>query len=282
MFAGGQKVTLMTDNGQRFVLTIDRPFTPFTKSVVVLARCLDLSPEPVIVKIYDPRFLDERMMPPWSRPWTLAAERAAPTEFDMDTMREDDPPADDATGQLTRASLLEAYFRSLLVDCFESERDAYARLQHLQGSAIPRLIAKGLLVPPDERAFIPPVLVLEYVQGSLLANTPVQELTTELCTALVSTIDSFAAVGVSHNDITPSNVIIAPERAVVIDFGCAASRRLDQDDESWSLNLNYGNDGGCIRFHLRQKGVTGMDDILNYNPIREVFSTTVLQPASRT
>ena len=61
MFAAGEQVTLATDHEQRLVFTIERPFSPFTKSVAVLARCAELSSTPVVVKIFDPRFLDERL-----------------------------------------------------------------------------------------------------------------------------------------------------------------------------------------------------------------------------
>ena len=73
------------------------------------------------------------------------------------------------------------------------------------------------------------------------------------------TADSFATLGVSHNDV---NVNIAPGRVVFIDFGCAALRRPDQDDESWSHNVRYGSDGRWMRIYLREKGVTDMDELL--------------------
>ncbi|KAL1747315.1 hypothetical protein HDZ31DRAFT_80551 [Schizophyllum fasciatum] len=263
MFSKGREVSVLTDSGQRLVFTVERPFTPFTKSVVLLARCKELSSEPVIVKIFDPRFLDERALPQnIARPWSFSAESAAPATYNEDDLWQDEPASDDIPGQVARASLWEAHFRSLLMEAYESERGAYVRLQHLQGSAIPRLIANGLFVPPDERAFQPPVLVLEYVEGTLLADTPVQALTPELCTTLVGAIDSFAAYGVIHNDINLNNVIVAPGRTVVIDFGCAALRQSDQDDEHWVFNVNFGNDGGRIRLWLREKGVLGMDDLL--------------------
>ncbi|KAI5823465.1 hypothetical protein K523DRAFT_404179 [Schizophyllum commune Tattone D] len=247
MFAAGERVTLATDNGQRLVFTIERPFTPFTKSVAVLARCAELSSTPVVVKIFDPRFLDERLPMRYrlARPWSLKAE-----------------PEDDVEGQAARAALFEAHFRRLSTECFTSERDAYARLQGLQGDTLPRLLAIGQVVPPDERAFRPPALVLEYVEGTAFDDTPLEAFTPDVCTKLVHTADSFATLGVSHNDVNVNNVIIGPGRVVFIDFGCAALRRPDQDDESWSHNVRYGSDGRRMRIFLREKGVTGMDELL--------------------
>ncbi|KAL1714665.1 hypothetical protein EV715DRAFT_276436 [Schizophyllum commune] len=249
MFAAGEQVTLATDNGQRLVFTIERPFSPFTKSVAVLARCAELSSTPVVVKIFDPRFLDERLPMRYrrARPWSLKAERAALDihAYDENEVWEDEPADDDVEGQAARAALFKAHFRRLSTECFASERDAYARLQGLQGDTLPRLLAIGQVVPPDERAFHPPALVLEYVEGSTFDDTPF-----------------FAKLGVSHSDVNVNNVTIGSTRVVFIDFGCAALRRPDQDDESWSHNVRYGSDGRRMRIYLEEKGVTGMDELL--------------------
>ncbi|KAL1732675.1 hypothetical protein EV714DRAFT_206429 [Schizophyllum commune] len=276
MFAAGEQITLATDHGQRLVFTIERPFTPFTKSVAVLARCAELSSTPVVVKIFDPRFLDERLPMRYrrARPWSLKAERAALDihAYDENEVLEDEPAEDDVGGQAARAALFEAHFRRLSTKCFASERDAYARQHGLQGNTLPRLLAIGQVVPPDERAFYrrsclvqslrPPALVLEYVEGSTFDDTPLEAFTPDVCTKLVHTADSFAKFGVSHNDVNVNNVLIAPGRVVFIDFGCAALRQPDQDDESWSHNVRYGSDGRRMRIYLREKGVTGMDELL--------------------
>ncbi|KAL1703374.1 hypothetical protein EV121DRAFT_281179 [Schizophyllum commune] len=266
MFAAGEQLILATENGQRLVFTIERPFTPFTKGVAVLARCAELSSTPVVVKIFDPRFLDERLPMKYrrARPWSLEAERAALDihAYDENEVWEDEPAEDDVEGQVARAALFEAHFRRLSTECFASERDAYARLQGLQGDTLPRLLVIGQVVPPDERAFHPPALVLEYVEGAIFEDTPLEAFTRDVCTKLVHTADSFATLGVSHNDVNVNNVLIAPGRVVFIDFGCAALRRPEQDDESWSHNVRYGSDGRRMRIYLREKGVTGMDALL--------------------
>ena len=60
MFAPGRVLTLDISDGRRLDFTVDRLFTPVTKSVVVVARCLEFSPSPVVLKIYDPRFINNR------------------------------------------------------------------------------------------------------------------------------------------------------------------------------------------------------------------------------
>ena len=54
MFALGRVLTLDVNDGRRLDFTVDRLFTPVTKSVVVVARCEEFSPSPVVLKIYDP------------------------------------------------------------------------------------------------------------------------------------------------------------------------------------------------------------------------------------
>ncbi len=54
MFFPGQNVTIQTPD-RTLTLTIDRPFAPFTKAVILVARSPQLGPDPVVVKIYDPR-----------------------------------------------------------------------------------------------------------------------------------------------------------------------------------------------------------------------------------
>ena len=104
MFAPGQTVTLQTHTPERtLTFTIDRPFAPFSKAVVLLARCPELGPDPVVVKIYDPRFLDERLVDfrtrP-ARPWSLEAESAVDAiwddPFDEVHLYKDEP--EDAAG----------------------------------------------------------------------------------------------------------------------------------------------------------------------------------------
>lgn len=271
MFAPGQSVTLDNDRGQHFIFTIVRPFAPFTKSVVLLVRCADVSSEPIILKIYDPRFLDDRLgltpvdpsrpaIP--SRPWSLENERAAPDTYDEDDLWEESPAPDDVAGHTARAALWEAHYQYLSTECFDSEHAAYTHLQHLQGAAIPRLLMEGVLVPPDERAYRPPALVMEYVKGVVFRDAPVEELTRDLCTALVSAVDSFGAHEVFHNDLNENNIIVAPGRAVVIDFGCAGIRQPEQDDESWSFNVAFANDVGRVQNLLRHKGVSNVDELV--------------------
>ncbi|KAI0685540.1 hypothetical protein BC835DRAFT_1383501 [Cytidiella melzeri] len=269
MFAVGRRVSLTTKE-RLLTFTITKPFTPFTKSIVLLAHCAELGTDPVIIKIYDPRFLDERFSTVPSQPshtWTLAAERAAtemhPDAYDESQLWEDEPAEDDIEGQATRAALWEGYFRRLSFDCFEAESSAYEHLRALQGSMIPRFHFSGAIIPSDERAIQPPAIVLEYIPEAVsLRDVSGDVLDVSTAVALVRTVDSFPAYGVYHGDINQNNVLFTrstPARAVVIDFGCAGVREDGEDEETWQLNVNFAGDSARIRRMLSDKGIEVVD-----------------------
>ena len=265
IFFPGRQVTFQTPQ-RTLTLTIDKPFAPFTKAVVLLARSPDLGPDPVVVKIYDPRFLDERLSdtptcPP--RPWSLEAERAADATWDVpyhpNDVWEDEP--EDAKGRAALAALWEKHFRRLSTNSFGYERVVYDRLLPLQGSAIPRLLATGTVIPPDDRAIRPPAVIIEYIPDAVsLCDVPVELVTPELCAALLRTVDSFGSYGVVHTDINWNNVLFSPStrptRVVVIDFGCGGVRKEDQDEEDWKETVRCGNDSRHVRWVLEQRSIS--------------------------
>ena len=265
IFFPGRNLTFQTSQ-RTLTLTIDKHFAPFTKAVVLLARSPELGPNPVIIKIYDPRFLDERLLdtptcPP--RPWSLELERAADAiwdePFNESDIWEDEP--EDAEGRAARAARWEKHYRKLSTDCFETERDAYDRLLPLQGSAIPRLLATGTIIPPDDRAIWPPAVVIEYIPDAVsLCDVPVELVTPELCATLLRIVGSFGSYGVVHTDMNWNNVLFTPReqptRVVVIDFGCGGVRTEDQDEDDWKESVRWANDSPRLRWVLGQKGIS--------------------------
>ncbi|RPD62729.1 hypothetical protein L226DRAFT_532282 [Lentinus tigrinus ALCF2SS1-7] len=271
MFSAGQRISLIASE-RTFTFTIDRPFMPFTKSVVLLVRSQELGPDPVVLKMYDPRFLDERFPLPVPtalnphRHWSLAAERAAAalppgTYKDEDQLYAELP--DDPQAHAERTALWEAYFRYLSTRCFKDEKMAYENLRVLQGTAIPRLLLTGVIIPPDERAIQPPAIVLEYVPDAVsLRDVSIEAVDADLWTTLVRVVDSFTTYDVCHNDINHNNILFTPrehpKRVVVIDFGCAAVRE-DEDDETWEEIKFQTGDGRRLQWVLQRKGVTIAD-----------------------
>ena len=271
IFFPGQTVTLQLETPEHtLTLTIDRPFAPFTKAVVVLARCPELGPGPVVVKIYDPRFLDERLQDTPhcpARPWSLELERAADAIWDEPFHRRDlfvEPEDANLKSGGGIPAQWEKHFRILSTCCFKAEREVYDRLRPLQGSAIPRLLTTGVVLPPDERAFQPPAVVLEYIPNAVsLSDVPVDAVTPELYATLLHVVDSFAGLGVVHADVNWNNVLFTPSerptRVVIIDFGCGGVRTEDQDDESWLDRVACGNDSARARWVLEQRGISVQD-----------------------
>ncbi|KZT63289.1 hypothetical protein DAEQUDRAFT_760550 [Daedalea quercina L-15889] len=81
---GGQLSLII--NGQHALFGIKKAFLPFTKSVAVLAQpaseltgsnAAEYTASLVVVKIFDPRVLDDRTATETKRPWSLAAEQCA-------------------------------------------------------------------------------------------------------------------------------------------------------------------------------------------------------------
>lgn len=234
--------------------TVSKLSTPVTKSVVLLAKPDEGSPEQVVIKIFDPRYLDERISDIPSRasyPWDLVNERAAATarpqnlELSDDDLVEkmySDEPEDLSGEALATHNLFwEERFHRLMMECYDSEHKAYERLRDLQGSAIARLIMAGHFLPPDERTIQPPALVMEYIPSVDLLRVPASAITPAIRSQVLSTIESFPLHGVIHNDITLTNIHFTPPeqpvRGFILDFGCAIIRKEDEDEEYW---LSHG------------------------------------------
>ncbi|KAG6326453.1 hypothetical protein ID866_12636 [Astraeus odoratus] len=240
------------------VFRVLRSFTPFTKAQVYLVRPeadTDL-PSPVILKIYDPRFLDERRT---DRPWALASESIAAEKRD----RGEVPDGFNAYHLDDEVKVepwhWEAYYFRLMKDTFDGEIEAYRRLVHLQGQFIPKLYGSGKLLsyPPGSRAIDPPVALLEYIPGVTLRDIDSAKVLPELYMPLIPVVASFADFGVLHYDVNQNNIMFtpseAPQRAVIIDFGSAVLRPEGMSDEVWKDTVETASELWALRWSLGQK-----------------------------
>lgn len=244
-----------------------RSFTPFTKAQVYLVRPepnTDLPPQ-VILKVYDPRFLDDRYpkssrLP--SRPWTLQAESVAAMKRKRIESGEidDDFHVDLLYGdEEADPSLWEEHFFRLMKECFESELEAYKRLDDIQGRSIPKFFGAGRLIPNplDSRAIEPSAVLTEYIPGVSLCDIDPVLVCPDLYEPLIAAVATFSKHGVFHDDINQNNILFspaeAPNRAVLIDFGCAALRDAEQPDEEWDEAVRFANDVGMLRLLLEKK-----------------------------
>ncbi|KAG6380693.1 hypothetical protein JVT61DRAFT_5070 [Boletus reticuloceps] len=250
LFFPGQKISLKPLNDDTEVnFTICKLSTPVTKSVVVLAKPDSGDPEQVVIKIYDPRYLDERFIESGCYKWNLATEQTAAIErtknpdlsdkeltHKMHSHRRKDLSGEDrATHDL---SWEENFYRTMM-EQYEAELTAYERLKDLQGSAIPRLIMAGQFLPSDERAIRPPALVLEYIPSVNLYDVPCDAITPAIREQVLSAIESFPLYGVLHNDINLTNIhLTPPEKPVkgfLLDFGSARIRQESDREKTWTM-----------------------------------------------
>jgi serine/threonine protein kinase len=289
----GQTLPLTLADGSTCTATVLRAFLPVTQSLVLLVSvegCAALE-HPVILKIYDPRYMKNRKAPPpHDRPWSLELEIAAAerrdtvargervdgheTDADDDKEDEEDDESDsnESVGYDTRV-LFEEELYDLAHRSFETEREVYERLHVLQGDGIPRCYASGTvcLPSPDKsraRPIQPPFLLIEYVDGPALHSVDAKLVPRGLARRLLHTIRHIESQGVVHSDLHKSNIIFAHNvtqpsrppsapfsRAVVIDFGQAGIRDATMDDEQWKDVLRFENDFGRVCKHLHEAGI---------------------------
>lgn len=271
----GSIVTFRTASNQTLPFEIIQPFIPFTKSQVYLVRPASeadrrrLAPE-VILKVYDPRYLDDRLPPtPKSkrpiRCWSLEAESQAterrkqvesgssPDDFDEDMLYED----------VVEPWVYEEHFYRLLKTCWESEVACLRKLEHFQGTVVPKLFESGsIILPPATRAISPLAVVMEYVPGRTLQRlTPaeVNSIPPAVFRPLLDAVPKFVENGATHGDINANNILLSPigspTRAVLIDFGCGAVKEDYDTEEKWEFASNFASDAEHLKLTLRQKGV---------------------------
>ena len=125
------------------------------------------------------------------------------------------------------AAMFEESLYRMMLESYNMERSAYQALASMQGRHIPRLYAYGTVQTQPARALNPPFVLIEYIANAVKLSemnerlsSDVQKMAADLCSA----VDQFASLGVVHTDINRKNILIALDRVVIIDFGCAGVR----------------------------------------------------------
>jgi len=272
-FPVGSHVAMRLTDGTPLSLQIIKPFLPFTKSLVYLVRPESPSnglPAEIILKIFDPRYVDERT--PSSkhglhpRLWTLEAETAA-AEYRQEIAEGKRP--DDLTVHVlyrdgeAKPYLWEEHFYRYFMVSSENEVDALRRLISLQGTVIPKFYGSGNVLPPAHtRSIRPPAVLIEYIRGTTLADynaAKLPNLPFAIFRPLLDAIRKSKTLGVYHGDVSDTNILVspseAPARAVLIDFGRAGVREDGESEEDWAGICDFYSDEVGLKVALKANGI---------------------------
>ncbi|KAF8487937.1 hypothetical protein JB92DRAFT_3148402 [Gautieria morchelliformis] len=261
------------DEPSKCTATVIKAFTPFTKSQVLLVHVHGApqeTPPSMILKIYDPRFFDDERKKPFEsscipdRPWSLENESAAAERRAAVTRgeREDDYHEDDYY-EFDKV-LWEEYFYRAMHTSFQSEVEAYTRLEKLQGEGIARCYGFGVLHLSIKRPVSPHVLLLEYISGESLASVDSTRVSRLLARSLITTAHAFGVHGVIHGDIRPDHIVFSPEgptpltRAVILDFGHSSLRR-EMPTPEWEECVHVNGDNWVVRRYLSDRDIRDVD-----------------------
>ena len=235
------------------------PFTPFCMSQVLLVKPIgDLNalklPPKFILKVYDPRFYPYRLRTA-NKPWSYAAETEAaekrPARRNPEFDECNTPKTDDAVSW-------EEFFYQFSEEQFYYESSAYIRLASLQGKVIPRYFGAGEL-RLEGRAISPHVIILEYIpDAQRLDAVDPNSVTLSTAQSLIDAAQKIDALGVSHRDYNPGNILFSHGKGMIIDFGGCNVREIDSDEE-WAavvrLDGNVWNMKKWMRNLLKKSGL---------------------------
>jgi serine/threonine protein kinase len=273
--------SLSLSDGQTCTATVVKAFTPFTQSQILLVNvhgCAAVS-NPAILKIYDPRYMNDREQAPPSlprRPWSLELEIAAAQRRDAITRGEREDDYEDGDRSADPVLFEEQLYRAA-TDAFETERAAYEHLHALQGIGVPRCYAAGTVHPASgdanyPRPINPSFLLLEYVEGFDLSTVDAKLVPRTLARRLLLTVHELGQCGVVHGDLHKSNIIFshgpahstdAPfSRVVILDFGQAILREDEVGDDDWNELVESEGDFRRACLHLHQAGIRDEDPVL--------------------
>ena len=256
-------------------LKILHVYKPSTLSTVMVVQ--DASQKQAFaLKLYDPRFATQLRSKAKVKPFDAACNKAyeafvrtdaAPTF--LHKLRHDAnfrEPIFFGWGQAEE----EVYLLSRCLKMYETECKVYNQLKDLQGSGIPRFIAKVILRTPGYSAENPmsqfysvPGILLEYISGFALQDLPLGESPREkwqdICNEAVRLVRKCGHRDILNRDVSSRNILVSLRsssndndyRVVLIDFALCYFRRPDQSDKSWRRAKSDQNEEGTLRDWMR-------------------------------
>ena len=255
-FPIGSSISLLLDGEETpITLPVTYAFTPFTKGQVYLVESRGFPEFSLILKVYDPRFLNDRQYR--HRPWSLAMESLAFEKWQKGEISDDFRVWDLDDDVEEEPWHREAEFILSSENAFKWEIEAYKKLFRMQGRFIPKFYGHGRLLPTlsMSREFKPGAILIEYIPGLTLHAIDPALVLPELYRPLMKAVTRFDSFGVSHLDINGNNIMLAPPdkptRMVVIDFGCVAIRQKGETKKEWANGVKA--DVGLLRISLEKK-----------------------------
>jgi hypothetical protein len=163
-FASGRILTLCLLIDRAIIeckASILKPFLPSTQNQVLLVELqppISGIPSNVILKVYDPRFINDRDRR--FRPWLLSLEVATAERRETIARNERLDDYDEVNWTDFDELLWEEDFYRTTEERLNSELASYSRLRDLQGDGIPHYYASGSLAVDPLRPISPHVLLV--------------------------------------------------------------------------------------------------------------------------
>lgn len=227
-----------------------------------------------ILKLYDPRFLEERMIEGAADRWTLESQLETDTitdelyqmhetagfstptgvdsESDLEYTDEEDKceqhleKLQKSHSTLVNRWKAENHYRRRVKWTFENECEAYEQLHPLQGICIPAFFGttefdESWKTSLNIRYDIKGILI-QYIDGLSLEeikpNSPTALANCHLGQAILLNFEKLSNLGVLHGDVRLPNIIVQNDgRIFFIDFGLAFVRWDEESDEDWAKRV---------------------------------------------
>ncbi|KAJ5726159.1 uncharacterized protein N7483_007516 [Penicillium malachiteum] len=238
---------------------IIRLFEPFTFSCAMVVRidCPALAMdgnEDMVLKVFDRRFSWSSREISDVKPWSLELEKDfiqfASGEIGSKFVRALPEGTEEPPRSEWNTSQDEAFLEYTTTGIFHSETKSYKLMKDMQGTDIPRLLAKvvlpaGDLALPEPLEQGHPGVLLQYIPGFLMSELPYnapRKLWQLICNDAARIIDRMEDMGVLNMDIHARSFIVKLDveeatgfKVTLIDFGVCRFRDEYDNEQKWKV-----------------------------------------------
>jgi tRNA A-37 threonylcarbamoyl transferase component Bud32 len=245
-------------------------------------------PSTAFLKLYDRRFLRDRMTQDATEPWTHEGEVEAEKVWaklrerarssvsndipvdgseqcgsDEDDYEEELKTLEEWDESAVRCWEIESEYRRYTRRWFNNECRAYHELQTLQGICVPQLYGTAELektcTNPLYRTLEVFGILLEFIEGISLddldSGSPLAVKHPHIGQTTVDCFDRIARLGVLHGDIHLGNIVVRQDgRVFLVDFALAIFRG-EEVDEDWRERVASESETTFIKIFLDRKSL---------------------------